>query len=788
MKESMRQRLQTLARALTKRNEVKDLPGTGSTDFTCIYMTDRTEIVPGIECTRAEAWISTKAICAHEAAHILFSCKKTWDDFRVWATREYPLPVFAQHVLNCIEDGRVERAMAVRYPQTENLFVFSNNYIFKHRKDWGKGLSQFIGGLICLSVVGDIPEAVNEPEILKLLSECRPYVEKGRKGLNTADAAFASKHVLKLAQPLVAKALEDIKEETTSKGTLEPEKAPFFGSDTRRRRPKRLDKRVKEIEEEEKREQERKEREKLDEEVVMETEGKAESEKEAPSETERDNSKEDKSALSTDSGDEDCMADESDPFEGAGETDSCTDIEEPKFNEKDEPEGPESDQDPESFRSDDLTHDPFEDEPDSSENDNHDKPEFDLDKPDSFEDDPEDLDNVLDEPECGDDDPAEPFDEDGTELDDEEFTADMVEDTDEFGEFPDFDGEHSGEEDEGATGELHGDRLTGRSGASTPEVGDDSGDDPLEGLTDLVKDAADELEMIDRRERDLERPEEISLEALCADIDWKEMHRNIQFDVIRYTAAPSSKNLERGMAPHAKRLAKEIKPYLRPKINAPLRTQKRGRVDGRALWKTCLDEDAVFYKKAEPSQKLDVAAYMLVDGSGSMSEEVKIDRAREAAMLCHLTLKDLQIVHAATLFDAAFDYPIVRHEELIAFSKSNDASRLMHIRAKCDNRDGYSIRIAAKELAVRPEKKKILFVLSDGEPAHGYDGYAREKGNMDTRRAAVEAERNGITVIGIHFGHTPSEVHKLMYPNLVYSKIDNLPSALGAVLKKTLKH
>ncbi|MGI6657790.1 MAG: hypothetical protein ACOX4N_00005 [Dethiobacteraceae bacterium] len=76
MKESMRQRLQTLARALTKKNKIKVMPGLPSTDFSTIYLNDGAEIIPGLPCTRAEAWVVTKASCAHESAHILFTCQK----------------------------------------------------------------------------------------------------------------------------------------------------------------------------------------------------------------------------------------------------------------------------------------------------------------------------------------------------------------------------------------------------------------------------------------------------------------------------------------------------------------------------------------------------------------------------------------------------------------------------------------------------------------------------------------------------------------------------------------
>ena len=74
MKESMRKRLQTLARAPHKENNIKVMPGLLSIDFSTIYLNDGAEIIPGLPCTRA-AWVVTKASCAHESAHILFTCK-----------------------------------------------------------------------------------------------------------------------------------------------------------------------------------------------------------------------------------------------------------------------------------------------------------------------------------------------------------------------------------------------------------------------------------------------------------------------------------------------------------------------------------------------------------------------------------------------------------------------------------------------------------------------------------------------------------------------------------------
>lgn len=64
-----------------------------------------------------------------------------------------------------------------------------------------------------------------------------------------------------------------------------------------------------------------------------------------------------------------------------------------------------------------------------------------------------------------------------------------------------------------------------------------------------------------------------------------------------------------------------------------------------------------------------------------------------------------------------------------------------HGRDGCGNEDGYDIAIATRELLARPERKKLLLVLSDGAP--GNTNYCRE--------AIAHARKQGIQVVGIYF-------------------------------------
>ena len=71
---------------------------------------------------------------------------------------------------------------------------------------------------------------------------------------------------------------------------------------------------------------------------------------------------------------------------------------------------------------------------------------------------------------------------------------------------------------------------------------------------------------------------------------------------------------------------------------------------------------------------------------------------------------------------------------------------MTQIAAGNGNKDGYSIRAAALDLAKRTERRKILMVLSDGLPS----GYFSESEAIDDVRTAVQAaRRRGLLVIPI---------------------------------------
>ena len=70
--------------------------------------------------------------------------------------------------------------------------------------------------------------------------------------------------------------------------------------------------------------------------------------------------------------------------------------------------------------------------------------------------------------------------------------------------------------------------------------------------------------------------------------------------------------------------------------------------------------------------------------------------------------------------------------------------------------DGYSIRVAAKELAKRHESRKILITLSDGLP-NGPANYTGTRGENDVSEAVTSARNDGISLFNIYFAESASE-------------------------------
>ena len=180
-----------------------------------------------------------------------------------------------------------------------------------------------------------------------------------------------------------------------------------------------------------------------------------------------------------------------------------------------------------------------------------------------------------------------------------------------------------------------------------------------------------------------------------------------------------------------------------------------------------------------------MAVYVLVDCSGSMGGD-RIAQASQAAAVITNALMEVNIPVACAGFSTK--NKDVTHIQAKTYEQTQTYCLSMF--ADAENRDGFSIRLAASELLKRPEDQKILFVLSDGLPSHcHYDFYYGRPGAIDTAEAVREAQRQGITVIGLFFGAAVNfRTYQFMFPEAVFAiHAANLEPILARTIKTLLE-
>ena len=102
-----------------------------------------------------------------------------------------------------------------------------------------------------------------------------------------------------------------------------------------------------------------------------------------------------------------------------------------------------------------------------------------------------------------------------------------------------------------------------------------------------------------------------------------------------------------------------------------------------------------------------------------------------------------------------------------------------HGRTRAEYLD-WGLALAEKALLSRPERRKVLLVLHDGEPV--YTGDLGNDYQMSLARLR-RLERQGITPIGLYLGEGANIAQlEVLFPRLVITSGEQLPEKLGGML------
>ena len=226
-----------------------------------------------------------------------------------------------------------------------------------------------------------------------------------------------------------------------------------------------------------------------------------------------------------------------------------------------------------------------------------------------------------------------------------------------------------------------------------------------------------------------------------------------------------------------------------------LTERERGSVDVRQLARLATSPN--FRKPFKQQTKTDtsnVAVQILVDMSGSMSR--RMETAKQTAAVLAESLKDLNIEFEVTGFHTSWgagnDRGIPRgiynrtceNMEYFIFKEfgSTNLSGIERLRVGSQNVDPEAVQWAGDRLAMRQEKRKIMFVLSDGMPAANTSD-SRILGDQ-LRRNIKQLSKFGIETIGIGI---QSDAVSRFYPDfIIVNELKELPGKAMAKLSKII--
>ena len=206
---------------------------------------------------------------------------------------------------------------------------------------------------------------------------------------------------------------------------------------------------------------------------------------------------------------------------------------------------------------------------------------------------------------------------------------------------------------------------------------------------------------------------------------------------------------------------------------------------------------------------VDTAIEHLVDLSGSMHRNEHVGAAAYYALRATVALAEawhsLRIANEFMGFDnndarhpgygysvdgmyqprSPFDYYMFKHWDE---SLPRARGRFSHIFGHHQNADGEAVWTAAQRLAARPEKRKILVVISDGQPCDHGDPAMLAK---HLKEVVKTITNSGIEVIGVGAGtDAPRQYYNASTgaENLVVKALPNLPADLfNLMYKKMMK-
>lgn len=304
-------------------------------------------------------------------------------------------------------------------------------------------------------------------------------------------------------------------------------------------------------------------------------------------------------------------------------------------------------------------------------------------------------------------------------------------------------------------------------------------------LLDLVSETVDQDMGVEAQNRLQEELDGMEFEAA---------HNMVKKEVLyKNTFTETEKSWLSAYEASARKVEKRLRTRLLPILeNQKERTERRMYLGKKLDMRAIADPGGAVYKRTFPGKKTDAVVCVLVDNSGSM-----IGHRIEAAKVAALTLYDfcrkagipiLVYGHHTDGYDHRdpSEETVYFHSYAEFEEDRNDRLRIITMENDGSNRDGAALLFMANKLLKRPEKQKLLFLISDGLPnATRYFGsYA----TADLKKIKEKLGKKGILFQAAAIGWDKEAIRKI-YGNayLDISSLEQLPIRLTKQLAKLLR-
>ena len=235
----------------------------------------------------------------------------------------------------------------------------------------------------------------------------------------------------------------------------------------------------------------------------------------------------------------------------------------------------------------------------------------------------------------------------------------------------------------------------------------------------------------------------------------------------------------------SKRLQSTILPLLKEEAEGG---KQKNLLYGRRLdMRSFHHQDGSFFIRTRlPADEQRLAVGLLIDESGSMGWGDRITHARKTAIVLYDFCVSLGI--PVTIYGHSTDcrgVALYSYAEFDSVDKK-DRYRLMDMIDRNGNRDGAALRFVAEHLAKRPENRKLLILISDGQPAD--DGYYGTEAEADLRGIKQEYARQNIILFAAAIGDDKDAIQRIYQEGFLdITRLDDLPKNLTILIKQYLR-